>query len=74
MQVLMIPELENIKILSIKAKPIITNKNILDRKIALEGNIEFNILYYNKQIQNYELFTRNIFMISIQIPGNFIAA
>ena len=58
MQVLMIPELENIKILSIKAKPIITNKNILDGKIALEGNIEFNILYYNKQkriIENKKL-------------------
>ena len=48
-QALMIPELENIKILSIDANPIITNRNMLDGKLALEGNVEFFILYYNKQ-------------------------
>ncbi len=48
-QRLMIPELENIKILSINVEPIITNKNILEGKIALEGNGEFNVLYYNEQ-------------------------
>ena len=25
------------------------NKNVLDGKVAIEGNVEFNILYYNKQ-------------------------
>ncbi len=45
---LLIPELENIKILNIEAEPNIQNKNTLDGKIALEGNIDFNILYYNE--------------------------
>lgn len=49
LQALMIPELENIKILAIDAKPIIINQNVLDGKLALEGNVEFFILYYNKQ-------------------------
>jgi hypothetical protein len=48
-QSLMIPELENIKILSINVDPIITNKNVLEGKIAIEGNGEFTILYYNEQ-------------------------
>lgn len=48
MQGLLIPDLDNIKILNIEAKPNIINKNILDGKIALEGNIDFDILYFNE--------------------------
>lgn len=47
-QGLMIPELDGIRILNIEATPNIVNKNILDGKLALEGNIEFNILYFNE--------------------------
>ena len=47
-QGLMIPELDSIRILSIDANPTINNKNVLDGKIAVEGNIEFTILYYNE--------------------------
>ncbi len=49
LQSLMIPELDNLNILSIDAKPSINNKNILNEKIAVEGNIEFTIVYYNEQ-------------------------
>ena len=45
-QDLLIPELDTLKILNIDATPVITEINILDGKLALEGNIEFNILYY----------------------------
>lgn len=45
-QDLLIPELETLKILDIDATPSVTEINILDGKLALEGNIEFNILYY----------------------------
>ena len=44
-QSLLIPELDMIKILNIDANPVISEVNILDGKLALEGNIEFNILY-----------------------------
>lgn len=47
-QGLMIPELDNIRILTINAIPTIGNKNILDGKIAIEGNVDFNIMYYNE--------------------------
>ncbi|MBQ8299475.1 MAG: DUF3794 domain-containing protein [Clostridia bacterium] len=47
-QGLMIPELDDIKILTINATPTINNKNILDGKIAVEGNVVFDILYYNE--------------------------
>lgn len=46
-QGLLIPELDNITVLNIEANPNVLNKNVLDGKLALEGNIEFNILYYN---------------------------
>lgn len=45
-QSLLIPELDLLKILSITANPVISEMNVLDGKLALEGNIEFNILYY----------------------------
>ena len=45
-QSLLIPELETLKILNIDASPVLTEINVLDGKLALEGNIEFNILYY----------------------------
>lgn len=45
-QSLLIPELETLKILNIDAVPVLTEINVLDGKLALEGNIEFNILYY----------------------------
>ena len=48
LQGLMIPELDNIRVLSIDAKTSINNKNVLEGKIAVEGNIEFTILYYNE--------------------------
>lgn len=47
-QGLMIPELEDIRILTINAIPAINNKNVLDGKIAVEGNVGFDILYYNE--------------------------
>lgn len=47
-QGLMVPELDDIKILTIKAFPTINNRNILDGKIAVEGNVAFDILYYNE--------------------------
>lgn len=49
MQGLLIPDLDDIKILNIEATPNISNKNILDGKIALEGNINFDILFYNEK-------------------------
>ena len=45
-QSLLIPELDIIKILNIDANPIPSEINVLDGKVAIEGNIEFNILYY----------------------------
>ena len=48
LQGLMIPELDNIRILSINANPIVNNKSVLDGKVAVEGNVEFTILYYNE--------------------------
>ena len=45
-QSLLIPELDSLKILNITAVPMLSETNILDGKLALEGNIEFNILYY----------------------------
>lgn len=45
-QSLLIPELDYLKILNIDANTIISEINILEGKLALEGNIEFNILYY----------------------------
>lgn len=45
-QSLLIPELDMLKILNITANPVITEINVLDEKLALEGNIEFSILYY----------------------------
>lgn len=50
-QALMIPELDSIRILTIDATSNINNKNILDGKIAIEGSIEFEILYYNEMKQ-----------------------
>ncbi len=47
-QGLLVPELDNIKILNINAQPNINTKNVLDGKIALEGNVNFNILNYNE--------------------------
>ena len=47
-QGLLIPELDNIKILNINAQPNINTKNVLDGKIALEGNVNFDILNYNE--------------------------
>ena len=47
-QSLLIPELESIKILNIDATPVLSEINVLDGKLALEGNIEFDILYYKK--------------------------
>lgn len=48
LQSLMIPELDNLHILSVEANPTINNKNVLKEKIAVEGNIEFIIVYYNE--------------------------
>lgn len=48
LQGLLIPDLDNLKILNIEAKPNVVTQNILDGKIALEGNIDFDILYYNE--------------------------
>lgn len=48
MQGMLIPEMDSIKILSIDVLPNISSKNILDGKLALEGNIDFDILYYNE--------------------------
>lgn len=45
-QSLLIPELESLKILNITANPVLSEINVLDGKLALEGNIEFNILFY----------------------------
>lgn len=45
-QSLLIPELDMLNILNIDANPVISEINVLDGKIALEGNIEFNVLYY----------------------------
>ena len=47
-QGLLVPELDNIKILNINAQPNINTKNVLDGKIALEGNVNFDILNYNE--------------------------
>lgn len=47
-QGLLIPELDSIKILNINAQPNINAKNVLDGKIALEGNVNFDILNYNE--------------------------
>lgn len=45
-QSLLIPELDMLTILNMDANPIISEINILEGKLAIEGNIEFNILYY----------------------------
>lgn len=45
-QSLLIPELDMLNILNINANPTISEINVLDEKLALEGNIEFNILFY----------------------------
>ncbi len=45
-QSLLVPELDMLKILDIEANPVISEVNVLDGKLAIEGNIEFNILYY----------------------------
>lgn len=45
-QSLLIPELDSLKILNIIANPVLSEINVLDGKLALEGNIEFNILFY----------------------------
>lgn len=45
-QSLLIPELDNIKILDIDVMPVLIEVNVLDGKLALEGNLEFDILYY----------------------------
>lgn len=47
-QSLLIPDLETLKILNISVKPIFSDINVLDGKLALEGKYEFNILYYKK--------------------------
>lgn len=49
MQGLLIPDLSNIKILNIDAIPNITTKNVLDGKLALEGNISFDVLFYHEE-------------------------
>ncbi|MBQ9279968.1 MAG: DUF3794 domain-containing protein [Clostridia bacterium] len=48
MQGLLIPDLQNIRILNIDATPNIITKNILDGKVALEGNIAFDVLFCNE--------------------------
>ena len=53
-QGLLIPDLDNIKILDIEANPNVMSKNVLDGKIALEGNIDFDILYCNEIKQMVE--------------------
>lgn len=53
-QGLLIPELENIKILNISAEPNITTINVLDGKVAIEGNINFEILNYNESRKTLE--------------------
>ncbi len=45
-QSLLIPELDTLKILNIDVTPFVSEVNVLDGKLALEGNLEFNILYY----------------------------
>lgn len=53
-QGLLIPDLDNIKILNIDATPNINTKNVLDGKVALEGNINFDILNYNENKRTLE--------------------
>ena len=53
-QGLLIPDLENVRVLNIDATPNITKKSVLDGKVALEGNIVFDILFYNETKRTIE--------------------
>lgn len=54
MQGLLIPDLSHIKILNIDATPNITTKNVLDGKVAIEGNVSFDVLFYNEERRTLE--------------------
>ena len=57
-QSLLVPELDSLKILNITATPVLSETNVLDGKLALEGNIEFNILYFRndkKMLENKKM-------------------
>ncbi len=45
-QSLLIPDLDLLKILDIEVTPNVTNMDILDGKISMEGNLSFDVLYY----------------------------
>ena len=47
-QTLVVPELDNTNILSIEGNSTINEKNILNGKIAVAGNVDINILYCKK--------------------------
>ena len=53
-QTLVVPELDNTNILSIDANSNVNEKNILNGKIAIAGNVDINILYNRKDSRMIE--------------------
>ena len=57
-QSMMIPDLDSIKVLDVQVEPSIANMDLLDGKIAIEGNLNFSILYHRmdrKMLENKKM-------------------
>ncbi len=49
-----VQDLENVRVLTISAKPTIINKNILDEKVVLDGTLELEALLFNRTTNTIE--------------------
>ncbi len=49
-----IQDLENVRILTIYARPTVINKNVLDEKVVLDGNMELEALIFNRSTNTIE--------------------
>lgn len=53
-QDLPVQDLENVRVLTISARPTVINKNVLDEKIVLDGSIELETLFFNRTTNTIE--------------------
>ena len=49
-----VQDFENVRILNICATPVVTKNNVLDEKVMIEGSLELDVLFFNRNTNTIE--------------------